>query len=397
MYELREGLKKMDFQFSEEILSIQDTARKFAQNEILPRVAEDEKNHTFQRDILNKMGELGFFGCPIPEEHGGSNLGFLAHTVVTEEIAKISGSLRAAFNMQTMGTAREIFQFGTESQKKKYIPKLVNAEYVGCIGITEPNAGSDVGNLKTRAEKKGDKYILNGSKNWITYAQVADVGIIYAYTDPSKRYKGMSAFIVDMHLKGVTTGPTAEKLGWNACPTGEIFFDEVEVPAENLLGLEEGRGFEFCMASLNNTRLTAAAGGLGVSQGLIDEAVKYAKDREQFGKPIGQFQMVQEELARMIVETEAARLMTYRCAMQKDAGNLHNNLETSMAKYYASDVASRVADGALRILGAYGYSSEYPVERLLRDAKLPQILEGSANILKMIIATDALGYRKANR
>jgi len=387
----------MDFQFSEEILAIQDTARKFAQNEILPRVAEDERNHTFQKDIVKKMGELGFFGCPIPEEYGGSNLGFLAHAVVTEEIAKISGSLRAAFNMQTMGTAREIFQFGTEPQKKKYVPKLVSAEYLGCIGITEPNAGSDVGSLKTRAERKGDKYILTGSKNWITYAQVADAGVIYAYTDPLKRYKGMSAFIVDMHLRGVSTGPTAEKLGWNACPTGEIFFDEVEVPAENLLGLEEGRGFEFCMASLNNTRLTAAAGGLGVSQGLIDEAIKYAKERVQFGKPIGQYQMVQEELARMIVETEAARLMTYRCAMQKDAGNLHNNLETCMAKYYASDVASRVADGALRILGAYGYSSEYPVERLLRDAKLPQILEGSANILKMVIATDALGYRKANR
>lgn len=387
----------MDYQFSEEILAIQDTARKFAQNEILPRVAEDEKNHTFQKDIVKKMGELGFFGCPIPEEYGGSNLGFLAHAVVTEEIAKISGSLRAAFNMQTMGTAREILQFGTEPQKKKYVPKLVSAEYLGCIGITEPNAGSDVGSLKTRAERKGDKYILTGSKNWITYAQVADAGVIYAYTDPSKRYKGMSAFIVDMHLRGITTGPTAEKLGWNACPTGEIFFDEVEVPTENLLGLEEGKGFEFCMASLNNTRLTAAAGGLGVSQGLIDEAIKYAKEREQFGKPIGQYQMVQEELARMIVETEAARLLTYRCAMQKDAGNLHNNLETSMAKYYASDVASRVADGALRILGAYGYSNEYPVERLLRDAKLPQILEGSANVLKMVIATDALGYRKANR
>ncbi len=387
----------IDFEFSDEIKAIQDMARKFTQNEILPRVAEDEKNHTFQKDIVNKMGELGFFGCPIPEEYGGSNLGFLAHAVVTEEIAKVSGSLRAAFNMQTMGTAREIFQYGTEDQKKEYVSKLVKTEYLGCIGITEPNAGSDVGSLKTSAEKKGDMYVLTGSKSWITYAQVADVGIIYAYTDPSKRYKGMSAFIVDLHSKGVTTGPTVEKLGWNACPTGEVFFDEVEVPAENLLGSEEARGFEYCMGSLNNTRLTAAAGALGASQGLIDEAIKYAKERQQFGNPIGQFQMVQEELARMIVETEAARLMTYRCAMQKDAGNFHNTLETSMAKYYASDVASRVADGALRILGAYGYSSEYPVERLLRDAKLPQILEGSANILKMVIATDALGYRKANR
>lgn len=387
----------MDFELSEEIKAIQEMARKFTQNEITPRVAEDEENHTFQRDIINKMGGLGFFGCPIPEEYGGSNLGFLAHTVVTEEISRVSGSLRAAFNMQTMGTAREVFQFGTDEQKKKYIPKLVSAEHLGCIGITEANAGSDVSSMKTRAVKKGNKYILTGSKNWITYAQVADVGVIYAYTDPTKKYKGMSGFIVDMHSRGVSTGPTATKMGWNACPTGELFFDDVEVPEENLLGGEEGRGFECVMSGLNNTRLTAAAGAVGVSHGLIDEAKKYANEREQFGRPIGKFQMVQEELARMIVETEAARLMVYKCAVQKDAGNLGNVLETVMAKYYSCDVASRVADGALRILGAYGYSSEYPVERLFREAKLYQILEGSANIQKMIIATDALGYRKANR
>jgi len=386
----------MNFDLSEDIIAIQDLARKFVQNEILPRVAEDEKNHTFQRDIVKKMGEIGFFGCPIPEEYGGSGLGFLAHTVVTEEISKVSGSLRAGFNMQTMGTAREISQFGTEEQKQKYIPKLISAEYLGCIGITEPNAGSDVSGMKTKAVKKGDKYILSGSKNWITYAQVADIGIIYAYTDSQQKYKGMSAFIVDISSKGISAGPTAEKLGWRATPTGELYFDDVEVPVENLLG-QEGKGFKYCMASLSNTRLTAAAGGVGVSQGLIDEAIKYAKEREQFGRPIGKFQMIQEELGRMIVETEAARLLTYRCAMQKDVGNIHNTLETSMAKYYSCDVASRVADGALRILGAYGYSTEYPVERLLRDAKLYQILEGSANIHKMIIATDALGYRKANK
>ncbi|MBW1786629.1 MAG: acyl-CoA dehydrogenase family protein [Deltaproteobacteria bacterium] len=382
---------------SEEIVAIQDMAKKFVQKEILPRVEDDEREHRFQGDIVRKMGELGFFGCPIPEAYGGSGLGFLAHAVVTEEIAKISGSLRAAFNMQTMGTAREIFQYGTDEQKEAYVGKFVSAEYLGCIGITESNAGSDVASMKTKAEKRGDRYILNGSKTWITYAQVADAGVVYAYTDPSKPYKGMSAFIVDLHAKGVSTGPTAQKLGWQACPTGELFFDDVEVPVENLLGGEEGRGFTLCMGSLNNTRLTAAAGGVGAAQGLVDEAIKYAKEREQFGRPIGEYQMVQEELARMVVETEAARLLTYRCAMQKDDGVLNNALETSMAKYYACDVASRVADGALRILGAYGYSSEYPVERMLRDAKLPQILEGSANILKMVIATDALGYRKANR
>jgi glutaryl-CoA dehydrogenase (non-decarboxylating) len=389
------GAIKMDFELDEETKAIREMASRFAQKEILSRVAEDEKNNQFQRDLIHKMGELGFFGCPIPEEYGGSGLGFLAHAVVTEEISRVSGSLRAAFNMQTMGTAREIYQYGDEEQKKKYIQRLVSGEWLGCIGITEPDAGSDVGAIRTKALRDGSVYRFNGSKAWITYAQVADLGIIYAYTDPTVRYKGLSTFIVDMKLPGVTTGSTADKLGWHACPTGEIVFEDVEVPPENLLG-EEGRGFEYCMGSLDNTRVTAAAGAIGVSQALIDESIRYAKTREQFGRPIGQFQMVQEELAQMIVDTEAARLLTYRCAVQKDRG-VRNTLETSMAKLFSCDVASRVADSALRILGAYGYSAEYPVERLLRDAKLYQILEGSANIHKIIISSDALGYRKANR
>jgi len=387
----------MSFELSKEIKAIQKAAREFAIKEVLPRVAEDEKAHRFQKDLVKKMGELDFFGCPIPEDYGGNGFGFLAHAVVTEEIARVSGSLRAAFNMQTMGTAREIFQYGTEGQKRKYIPKLLSAELLGCIGITEPDAGSDTGSMKTTAVRDGDAYILSGSKNWITYAQVADLGLIYAYTDPSVKYQGLSAFIVEMDSKGIRTGETYEKMGWHACPTGEIFFDEVKVPDENLLGAVEGKGFAFLMGSLDNTRLTAAAGAVGACQALIDEAVKYANERVQFGRPVGKYQMVQEEIARMIVETEAARLMTYRCAMQKDDGFIHNSLETGMAKYFSCDVASRTADSALRILGAYGYSSEYAVERIFRDAKLYQILEGSANILKMVIATDALGYRKANR
>jgi glutaryl-CoA dehydrogenase (non-decarboxylating) len=387
----------MYFELSKEIKAVQKAAREFATKVVLPRVAEDEKEHRFQRDLVEKMAGLDFFGCPLPEEYGGNGFGFMAHTVVTEEIARVSGSLRAAFNMQTMGTAREIYQFGTEAQKRKYIPKLLKAELLGCICITEPDAGSDTGSMKTSAVKKGDTYILNGSKNWITYAQVADLGLIYAYTDPSVKYKGLSAFIVKMDSKGIRTGETYEKMGWHACPTGEVFLDDVEVPAENLLGGAEGKGFAFLMGSLDNTRLTAAAGAVGACQALIDEAVKYAGEREQFGQPVGKYQMVQEEIARMIVETEAARLMTYRCAIQKDGGFINNSLETAMAKFYSSDVASRVADSALRILGAYGYSSEYSVERIFRDAKLYQILEGSANILKSVIATDALGYRKPNR
>jgi len=389
--------KRMTFELSQSARAIQQAAREFAVKEISPRVEEDEKNHHFQEDLVRKMGELDFYGCPIPEAYGGNDSGFLAHAVVTEEISRVSGSLRAAFNMQTMGTAREIYEFGTEDQKEKYISKLVKAELLGCLCITEGDAGSDVANIQTTAKREGDVYILNGSKNWISYAQVADLGIVYAYTDVSKRYKGLSAFIVNMHAEGIRTGSTAVKMGWHACPTGEIFFDDVRVPVGDLLGGEEEKGFAHVMNGLNNTRLTAASGAVGACQGLLDETVKYAKTREQFGQAVGQFQMVQEEIARMAVETEAARLLVHKSAMQKDAGILNNVLETVMAKYYSCDVASRVADSALRIHGAYGYSREYPVERMFRDAKLYQILEGSANIGKMIIGTDLLGYRKANR
>jgi glutaryl-CoA dehydrogenase (non-decarboxylating) len=385
----------MDFELTDEQKAFRKMAQEFAKKEIAPLVSADEKSHRFQRGLLLKMGLLGFFGCPIPEEYGGSNSGFLSHALITEEVARVSGSLRAAFNMQTMGTAREIFQYGSDEQKRKYIPRLVSAEWLGCIGITEPNAGSDVAAMESTARREGDFYILNGPKVWITYATVADVGVIYAYTDRSKRHKGISVFIVEMKSPGITTRPIEEKMGWHACPTGEILFQDVAVPEANRIG-REGEGFAFLMGSLDNTRLTAAAGAVGVCQGLIDETIRYAQEREQFGEPIGKFQMIQEQIARMIVETEAARLLTYRCACQKDRGR-SNTLETSMAKLYSCDVASRISDTALQILGSYGYSGEYPVERYLRDAKLYPILEGSANIHKMIIAMDALGYRKANR
>jgi glutaryl-CoA dehydrogenase (non-decarboxylating) len=385
----------MDFELTDEQRAFKKTAQEFAKKEISPLVNEDEKSHRFQRELLLKMGSLGFFGCPLPEEYGGSNSGFLSHALVTEEVAKVSGSLRAAFNMQTMGTAREILQYGSVEQKRKYIPKLISAEWLGCIGITEPNAGSDVAAMQSVAGKEGDHYLLNGTKTWITYAPVADVGVIYAYTDRSKKHKGISAFIVELKSRGITTRSIEEKMGWYACPTGEIVFVDVMIPEANLIG-KEGDGFTYLMGSLNNTRLTAAAGAVGVCQGLIDETIRYAQEREQFGEAIGKFQMIQEQIACMIVETEAARLLTYRCAWQKDRGDA-NTLETSMAKLYSCDVASRISDMALQILGSYGYSGEYPVERYLRDAKLYPILEGSANIHKMIIALDALGYRKANR
>jgi len=381
----------MNFDLTEEQVMMKQLARDFAVKEIKPVVDEDESKHRFQKELVKKMGELGFFGCTIPEQYGGSNTGFVTHAIITEEIARVSGSLRAPFNMQAMGTAREILQYGNEEQKKKYIPKLVKAEWLGCICITEPNAGSDVASMRTKAVRDGNHYILNGSKNWITYGEVADIGIVYAYTDPEKKHRGISTFIVDMHSPGISTASMGEKMGWNACPTSEIFFEDVKVPAKNLLG-NEGEGFKYCMGSLDNTRLSAAAGAVGVAQGLLDESIKYANEREQFGKPISQFQMVQEVIARMATEIDAARLLTYRCAYLKDKG-VNSTIETSMAKLFSCEVASRVSDLALQVLGAYGYSREYPVERYLRDAKLYQLLEGSVNIQKIIIAGDALGIR----
>ena len=384
----------MDFDLTQEQLAMQRLARDFAAKEIAPVVDADEKAHRFQREIVKKMGDLGFLGCPIPEEYGGSNVGFLGHAIVTEEIARVSGSLRAPFNMQTMGTSMTILKFGDEQQKKKYIPNLVSANWLGAFAITEPNAGSDVASMKTTATLDGDHFILNGTKTWITYATVADVAVMFAYTDRDLKHKGMSAFIIDMKSPGISTPEIADKFGWHACPTGEVIMEDVTVPKENLLG-KVGQGFAIVMADLDCTRLSCAAGAVGVAQACIDACVKYANEREQFGQPVGRFQMNQALIADMVVGTEAARLLTYRCAVQKDQGR-RNTLETSMAKYFATENGVKAADEAIKLFGAYGISGEYPVERYYREAKVYQIVEGAANIQKMVIGMDALGYRKAN-
>ncbi len=386
----------MDFELSEECKALQGVARDFAEKEIAPTVTAAERAHRFQREIVNKMAELGFWGCPIPEKYGGNGLGFVAHVVLCEEIARVSCSLAVLFNAQTMGTSRAILEFGTEAQRRKYIPKLVGAEFIGCFAVTEPDAGNDVTAMTTVATREGDRYIINGVKTWISLAQVADVGLIFAYTSLGRKHRGISAFIVDMDLPGISCSPDQEKLGWRAAPTAEIYFDNVSVPDSAMLG-KPGQGFEIMLRCFDNMRLTAAARAVGNCQALIDESIKYSTQRVQFGQDIGRFQMVQEVIARMVVETEAARLLTYRNANQKDLGHLHNTLEASMSKYFASEVASRIADDAFRIMGAYGCSGQQRIGRLLRDAKMHQVLDGSSNIHKMIVATDALGYRRANR
>jgi len=387
----------MDFSLSEELEMLRDMVRDFANEKIAPFADEwDEKHYFPYEEVVKPMGELGLFGTVIPEEYGGSEMGWLAAMIVTEEIARASSSLRVQINMQTLGCAYTIFTYGSDELKQKYIPKLVSAEHVGGFAMTEPDAGSDVMAIKSKAEDKGDHWLMNGSKTWISNADCADLMIYYAYSDRAAGSRGLSAYVVELkNFNGVRT-TALDKLGSRSSPTGEIYLTDTQVPQENLLG-KPGDGAKILFGSLNQTRLSAAAGGIGLAQACLDEVVKYAMERKQFGKAIGEYQMNQDMVAQMSAEIEAARLVVYKAAWAKDQGRLNNGLDVAQAKYLAGEVANKCANYAMRILGAYGYSTEYPVARFYRDAPTYSMVEGSANICKWIIALDQLGIRKANR
>ncbi len=389
----------MHFALTKELEMLKKAIREFADKKIAPHADDWDTKHYFPyKEAIKPMAELGFFGTVIPEEYDGEGMdaGWLAAMIVTEEIARASSSLRVQVNMQTLGCAYTIYRYGAEALKQKYIAKLVNAEYIGGFGITEPDAGSDVMSMQSTAEDKGDHWLLNGSKTWISNANIADVILYYAYTDRDKGSKGLSAFVVELkNFNGIRTS-TLEKMGSHSSPTGEIFLTNTRVPKENILG-QPGDGAKIVFSSLNQTRLSAAAGAVGVAQACLDTAVKYCRDRKQFGKPIGEFQMNQDMIAQMSAEIEAARLLVYKAAWGKDQGRLNNGLDVAQAKYFAGEVVTKCANYAMRILGAYGYSTEYPVARFYRDTPTYTMVEGSANICKWIIALDQLGIRKANR
>ena len=388
----------MDFTLSKEHQMLQKAVREFMKKKIAPNVDEWDANHYLPyKEAIRPMGELGFFGTVIPEEYGGEEMDWLAAMIVTEEIARVSSSLRVQVNMQVLGCAFTIYRYGnSEEIKKKYVPKLCSAEYMGGFGITEPDAGSDVMAMTSTAEDMGDHWLLNGSKTWISNANVADVLIYYAYTDKSKGSKGLSAFVIEpKNFNGIKTS-ALEKMGSHSSPTGEIFLDNTKVPKENILG-KPGDGAKIVFSSLNQTRLSAAAGAVGLAQACLDATIKYCNERKQFGKPIGQFQMNQDMIAQMSAEIEAARLLVYKAAAAKDQGRLNNGLDVAQAKYFAGEVATKCANYAMRIYGAYGYSTEYPIARYYRDVPTYTMVEGSSNICKWIIALDQLGIRKANR
>jgi len=385
----------MNFELSKEHEMLRKAVQEFAEKKIAPFAEQwDEKHYLPIDEVLKPMGELGFLGAVIPEEYGGEEMGWLAASIITEEIARISSSLRVQINMQCIGSAYTIVKYGSKMLAEKYVQKLVKAEYIGGFAITEPNAGSDIMSMESTAKDCGDHWLLNGSKTWISNASYADVLIYYAFTDRSKRGKGLSAFVLEpKNFNGITTSELS-KLGSLSSPTGELFLNDTKVPKENILG-NPGDGAKIVFSSLNQTRISAAAGAIGVAQACFEAALKYCNERKQFGKEIGKFQMNQDMLAQMSAEIEAARLLTYKAAWQKDQGNLNNGLEVARAKYLAGEVSNKCANYAMRILGAYGYSTEYPVARFYRDAPTYFIVEGSANICKQIIAANELGYRKA--
>ncbi len=387
----------MDFALSEELQMLRETARQFAKEQIAPYADKWDEEHYFPyEEVVKPMGELGFFGTLIPEEYGGNEMGWLATMILSEEIAYASSSLRVQVNMEMVGCGYTIYRYGNNAIKEKYIPKLVTAEYLGGFGITEPNAGSDVMAMKSTAVDKGDHWLINGTKTWISNAPIADVIIFYAYTDREARGRGLSAFVVEpKNFNGITV-TDLDKLGSRSSPTGEIILEDTKVPKENILG-KPGDGAKILFGSLNQTRLQAAAGGVGLAQACLDTAIQYAKEREQFGKPIGSFQMNQDLLAQLSCEIEAARLMVYKAAWQKEQGQLNNVFEVAQAKYLSGEVAMKAATIAMRVLGAYGYSTEYPVARFFRDAPTYFMVEGSTNICKMIVANDILDIRKANK
>ena len=380
----------MDFELNETQRLIKDTAAEFAKRRIVPVARENDEKERYPADIVREMGELGMFGGPIPEEYGGAGLDYISYAIMNEEISKACSSVRTVLSVQLSLVATTILKWGSEAQKKKYLPKLCAAEWIGCFGLTEPDVGSDAQHLKTFAQKISGGWKLSGQKIWISNGGVAQLALVIAQTDRENPRK-MAAFLVETDLPGFEAKTMHGKLGLRSSDTAELFLAGVEVPDDALMG-EVGDGFKVAMSALDNGRYSVAAGCLGIAQGSLEASVAYAKERHTFGKPIAAHQLVQDMIARMVVDIEASRLLLYRAGELKNAGK-PNTRETSIAKYYCSEAALRCANDAIQIHGGMGYSNEYPVERYMRDARVATIYEGTSQIQKLIIAGYETGIR----
>ncbi|WML28521.1 acyl-CoA dehydrogenase [Neobacillus sp. OS1-33] len=370
--------------FTEEQEMMRKMVRDFAQKEIAPFVERMEETDEYPLEIIRKMGEYGLLGIPIPTEYGGVGADFTSYILTINEIAKVSATVGVILSVHTSVGTNPILYFGTEEQKQKYIPKLASGEYIGAFALTEPNAGSDAGKIRTSAVKKGDKYILNGSKIFITNGGMADTYVTFAVTNPEAGSRGISAFIVEKDTPGFSVGKKERKMGLHGSSTTELIFDNAEVPVGNLLG-QEGEGFKIAMANLDAGRIGIAAQGLGIAEAALESSIQYAQERIQFGKPIAANQGISFKIADMATEVEAAKLLVYRAAQLRSRG-IKCGKEASMAKRFSTDTAMKTATEAVQIFGGYGYTKDYPVERLFRDAKITQIYEGTNEIQRVVIS-----------
>lgn len=378
----------MEFTLTKEQELMREMLQKFVENEVKPIAKEVDEKEVFPMETVKKMAKLGLMGIPFPREVGGAGGDFLSYILAVEEISKACATTGVILSAHTSLCCWPIYNFGTEEQKQKYLPSLLKGEKIGAFALTEPNAGTDAASQQTTAKLEGDYYILNGSKVFITNGGYADVFIVFAMTDRSKGTKGISAFIVEKGFEGFEIGKIEEKMGIRGSSTAELIFKDCKVPKENLLG-QEGKGFSIAMATLDGGRIGIAAQALGIAEGALEEAVKYMKERKQFGKPLSSFQGLQWYIAEMATKVEAAKLLVYKAAWKKEKG-LPISLDASMAKLFASETAMEVTTKAVQIFGGYGYTRDYPVERMMRDAKITEIYEGTSEVQKMVISAHVL-------
>lgn len=373
----------MNFELSEEQMMLQKMIRDFALGEVEPSAAERDETERFDRNIFDKMAELGLTGIPWPEEYGGIGSDYVSYVIAVEELSRVCASTGVTLSAHVSLASWPIYKYGNEEQKQTYLRRLAEGSALGAYALSEPEAGSDVSSMQMTAKRDGDEYVLNGNKVWITNGGVADIYIVFAKTDTDAGHRGISAFIIEKEVVGFSSGKKERKLGIRSSPTTELIFENCRIPAGNLLG-EEGDGFKIAMTTLDGGRSGIAAQAVGISQGALDAAVSYAKDREQFGKPIAHNQGISFKLADMATETSAARLLTYQAAWLEGEG-LDYSQASAMAKLFAGDAAMRHTIEAVQIFGGYGYTKDYPVERYMRDAKITQIYEGTNEIQRLVI------------
>jgi len=379
----------MDFDLTDEQRLIKDTAREFTDKEIVVQSRENARNHHFDLEIVKKLAAQGYLGAIVPPQYGGAGLDYLSYGLVVEEIGRGCSSVRTVVSVQTSLVCSAFLKWGTEEQKLEYLPKLCSGEWLGCFGLTEPDTGSDAANQRTRATKTDSGWVINGAKMWISMANYAKVALIFAQTDPSLGYKGLGCFLVDTEQAGYQAQPIEHKMGLHASDTGSISLEDVEVGEDGLLG-GIGDGFKVAMSSLDSGRYSVAAGCVGICQGCVEESVKYAQERQQFGKPIASFQLVQAMIADMVLKTDASRMLTWRAGWLKDQGR-PNTTETSIAKLHATEAAVECANTAIQVHGGAGYVDDHPVERYFRDVRVTTLYEGTSQIQKLIIGRAMTG------